>query len=52
MEPENITIKIEAHVHGRDQLHDYREIVVETTRGEVIKKLDAICADIEASFDH
>ncbi len=52
MEKETITIQIQAHVFKADQLHDYREIKVESTRGEVAKKLDEICADIEQSFEH
>lgn len=43
---------IEAHVNGENPLHDYRTIVVNSTRGEVTKKLDEICYDIENLFEH
>lgn len=50
---ESIEIKIEAHVFSKENnLHDYRTVKVEGTRGEVAKKLDEICADIESCFDH
>lgn len=52
MEKETITIQIQAHVFNGNLLHDYREIKVASTRGEVAKKLDEICADIEANFEH
>lgn len=53
MEKEYITVKIEAHISGSDSpLHDYRELRVEGTRGDVSKKLDDFCEELEASFNH
>lgn len=52
MEKESITITIEASIIGQyTKLHDKRQITVQSTRGEVAKKLDEICADIEANFE-
>jgi hypothetical protein len=54
MEKETITIKIWAECDTHTQsymLADHRTLKVEGTRGEVAKKLDEICADIETSFE-
>lgn len=52
MEKESITIEIEAWViKANSSLRDCRRITVQSTRGAVAKKLDEICADIEATFE-
>lgn len=54
MEKESITIRIEGHVlggKGPNTLHDRREFIVQSTRGEVIQFLDEICTQIESKFE-
>ena len=51
MEKQSITIKVSATGISYNELHDERTFVVQGTRGEVCKKLDEICDDIDASFE-
>lgn len=55
MEKESITIKIELEngsITSSNHFRDRREITVQATRGELTKKLDDICAEIDESFEH
>ncbi len=56
MEKETIIVSIEintpAGVAMADRFDDCRKISLETTRGEITKKIDEICADLEATFEH
>lgn len=56
MEKEAIEIKISAHIYAKGKgkdgtLHDHRSIIINTSRGEALKKLDEICEDLEVSFE-
>lgn len=52
MEAEKIRITIKADLPYRNGFSDERVIEVFALRGALASKLDELCSDLEATFDH